>query len=55
VRELEDGTNEKLLVKSSDEYTSPVVKIYQVETEFIILTVNSTYIVRADIQKKKIS
>lgn len=55
VRDMEDGTNEKLLVKSSDEYTSPVVKIYQVESEFIILTVNSTYIIRADVQKKKIS
>lgn len=55
VRELEDGTMEKLLVKSSDEYTSPIVKIFQVESEFIILTINSIYIVKNDIQKKKIS
>ena len=32
---------EKLLVKSEDEYTSPVVKIYKVETEFIVVTENS--------------
>ena len=28
---------EKLLVKSADEYTSPISKIYKVETEYIII------------------
>jgi hypothetical protein len=46
---------EKLLVKSEDEYTSPIVKIYKVENSYIILTENSLYIVSADIPNKKIS
>jgi hypothetical protein len=47
--------NEKLLVKSSDEYTSPIAKIYKVETEYIIVTENSIYIVASDIANKRIS
>ena len=46
---------EKLLVKSEDEYTSPINKIYKVETEYIIITENSVYIVSADIATKRIS
>tara|TARA_B100002019_G_C21068433_1_gene497756 strand:- start:424 stop:720 length:297 start_codon:yes stop_codon:yes gene_type:complete len=46
---------EKLLVKSEDEYTSPVSKIYKVETEYIIVTENSIYIVSADVSTRKIS
>tara|TARA_B100001769_G_C22063209_1_gene571969 strand:+ start:1124 stop:1435 length:312 start_codon:yes stop_codon:yes gene_type:complete len=46
---------EKLLVKSEDEYTSPISKIYKVETEYIIITENSIYIVSADIATKRIS
>jgi hypothetical protein len=46
---------EKLLVKSEDEYTSPIIKIYKVEIAYIILTENSLYIVSADIPNKKIS
>lgn len=47
--------NEKLLVKSEDEYTSPISKIFKVETEYIIMTENSIYIVSADIPTKRIS
>jgi|UniRef100_A0A6C0BT74 hypothetical protein len=46
---------EKLLVKSEDEYTSPIGKIYKVETDYIILTENSVYVVSTDIQSKRIS
>lgn len=46
---------EKLLVKSEEEYTSPVSKIYKVETEYIVITENSIYIVSADIATKRIS
>ena len=49
----EDG--EKLLVKSEEEYTSPIAKIFQVGQEFIILTENSLYIVSSDIPTKRIS
>ena len=46
---------EKLLVKSADEYTSPIAKIYKVETEYIIITENSVYVVSADISTKRVS
>tara|TARA_B100000927_G_C16475422_1_gene473207 strand:- start:7356 stop:7658 length:303 start_codon:yes stop_codon:yes gene_type:complete len=46
---------EKLLVKSEDEYTSPVKKIYKVESEYIIITENSIYVVSSDIENKRIS
>ena len=46
---------EKLLVKSEDEYTSPIEKIFKVETEYIIVTENSLYIVSASIKTKRIS
>ena len=46
---------EKLLVKSEDEYTSPIGKIFQVEEEYIIVTENSIYIVSAAISRKRIS
>jgi len=49
----EDG--EKLLVKSEDEYTSPIAKIFKVEEEYIIITENSLYIVSATIPTKRIS
>ena len=53
VREGPDS--EKLLVKSSDEYTSPISKIYGSGKEFIIVTENSIYIVDKAIPTKRIS
>ena len=47
--------SEKLLVKSEEEYTSPILKIYKIETEYIIMTENSIYIVSVDIPSKRIS
>jgi len=47
--------NEKLLVKSEEEYTSPIAKIFKVETEFIVVTENSIYIVDVGIPTKRIS
>ena len=49
----EDG--EKLLVKSEDEYTSPVSKIFKVQDEYIVMTENSIYIVDVSIPSKRIS
>ena len=46
---------EKLLVKSQDEYTSSISKIYKVGTEYIIMTENSIYIVDVNIASKRIS
>tara|TARA_A100001015_G_scaffold233034_1_gene264043 strand:+ start:391 stop:687 length:297 start_codon:yes stop_codon:yes gene_type:complete len=49
-------SGEKLLVKNEDEYTSPISKIYKVEnTDYIILTENSIYLVDSSIQSKQIS
>ena len=48
-------SGEKLLVKSEDEYTSPIAKIYKVETEYLVVTENSIYVVSADIPTKRIS
>ena len=46
---------EKLLVKSEDEYTSPIAKIYKVDSEYLICTENSIYLVSSNIQTKTIS
>jgi hypothetical protein len=48
-------SGEKLLVKSEDEYTSPIAKFYKSGTEYIIITENSIYLVSSDIPNKKIS
>jgi hypothetical protein len=48
-------SEEKLLVKNEEEYTSPISKIYKVDTEYIILTENSIYIVSSKISTRKIS
>jgi len=46
---------EKLLVKSEEEYTSPIAKIYKSEGEYIVVTENSIYIVSADISTRRIT
>ncbi len=46
---------EKLLVKSEEEYTSPIVKIYKTGNEYIIATENSIYLVDINIPTKRIS
>lgn len=46
---------EKLLVKSEEEYTSPIVKIYKTGSEYIIATENSIYLVDVQIPTKRIS
>lgn len=48
-------TQEKLLVKSEDEYTSPISKIFKSGSEFIIVTENSIYLVDKEIPTKRIS
>lgn len=46
---------EKLLVRSEEEYTSTVQKVYKCDTEYIIITENSIYVVSALIPNKRIS
>lgn len=52
---VKEKSKEKLLVKSEEEYTSPIDKIYKVGNEYIIATENSIYIVDVNIPTKKIS
>ena len=47
-------TSAKMLVKSSEEYTSHIQKIYKAGDDFIIMTENSIYLVSGRIQKRKI-
>ena len=46
---------EKLLVKKAEEYTSPITKIYKLESVYIIITENSIYIVSSSISNRRIS
>jgi hypothetical protein len=46
---------EKMLVKSSEEYTSTISKIFKSENDIIIITENSIYIVSINIPSKKIN
>jgi hypothetical protein len=48
-------TKERILVKSKEEYTSLIKKLYKVADDFIILTENSLYIVSGKIQKRGIN
>jgi hypothetical protein len=48
-------TKEKMLVKSNEEFTSLIGKIYKVQEDFIILTENSIYIVSGKVQKRRIN
>ena len=46
---------EKLLVKSEEEYTSPISKFYKSAGDYIIITENSIYLVSAEIKSRKIT
>ncbi len=48
-------SKERILVKSKDEFTSLIRKLYKVGDDFIILTENSLYIVSGKIQKRGIN
>ncbi len=47
-------SKEKMLVKSGDEFTSLIQKVYKVGDDYIIMTENSIYIVSGKIQKRRI-
>ena len=48
-------TKEKMLVKSKDEFTSLIQKIYKAQDDFIIITENSIYLVSGKIEKRRIN
>jgi hypothetical protein len=47
-------TKERMLVKSSDEFTSLIQKVYKVQEDYIIITENSIYLASGKIQKRRI-
>lgn len=47
-------TREKMLVKSNEEFTSLIQKVYKVGEEYIVITENSIYLVSGKIQKRRI-
>ncbi len=49
------NTKGKLLVKSGEEFTSLVQRIFKVGDDYLITTENSLYIVSGKIQKKRIN
>jgi hypothetical protein len=48
-------TKDKMLVRSEEEYTSLIQKIFKVAEDFIVITENSIYIVSGSTKKKTIS
>jgi hypothetical protein len=52
---VREGSGEKMLVKSAEEYTSPIAKFYKSMSEYIVITENSIYIISSDIPTRKIS
>jgi hypothetical protein len=48
-------TKEKMLVRSEDEYTSIIQKIFKVADDFIVITENSIYITSGQTKKKTIT
>jgi|UniRef100_A0A6C0ESS6 hypothetical protein len=48
-------SEEKILVRNEEEYTSPISKVYKVGDEFILITENSIYLVSSKIQSRKIT
>jgi len=48
-------TKERILVKSKEEFTYLIKKLYKVGEEIIILTENSLYVVSGKVQKRKVN
>jgi hypothetical protein len=48
-------TKERILVKSKEEFTSTIKKLYKSGDDFIVLTENSLYIVSGKIQRRRVN
>ena len=44
---------DKIIYKNKDEHTSPIVKTYKCDTEYIVITENSIYIISAETKIRK--
>jgi hypothetical protein len=52
----EDSSNgDRMLVRSEEEYTSPISKILKADADFIVITENSIYIASKNIKKRTIT
>ena len=50
----DQDTKEKMLVKSNDEFTSLIQKVYKVAEDYIVVTENRIYLVSGKIQMRRI-
>lgn len=50
-----DDAKQRMLVRSEEEYTSPIHKIYKIDGDYILMTENSIYVVDNKIPIKRIS
>lgn len=50
----DETTKEKMLVRSNQEYTSPISKIFKVGEDYIVITENSIYIASKNIKRRVI-
>jgi hypothetical protein len=48
-------SKDKVLVKSKEEFTSHIQKLYKVGDDYLVLTENSIYIVSGAVQKRKVN
>lgn len=49
------NNNDKVIIKSKDEYTSPIQNIFKVNNDYISVTENSVYILSVNIKTKKLN
>lgn len=49
------NNNEKIIIKSKDEYTSPIQNVFKVGDNYITLTENSIYVLHSSIKTKKLN
>jgi hypothetical protein len=50
----DDSTNERMLVKSQEEFTSLIQKTYKVKDDYIVMTENSIYLTHKNMKKRRI-
>jgi hypothetical protein len=49
------NNKEKIIIKSKDEYTSPIQNIFKVQNDYITVTENSIYLLSKKIKTKKLN
>jgi hypothetical protein len=50
----DETTNERMLVKSQEEFTSLIQKTYKVKDDYIVMTENSIYLTHKNMKKRRI-